>query len=157
MSKTRLAAIFVWLLTSCAPARNSLTGSLSEIFSLEFDAVEVLKLGCTLRVDYIRSEVFGEVSPCLLLVDNRRLALRDGATVDGDSFREAVQVLRVAPTGGELPEVESGSMSFDRFTFESGASVEGSFTVAFVDGHDLHGRFEQILVEPDPSLECEPR
>jgi hypothetical protein len=142
-------------LCCCAAEENRLYGSISEDFSLDFDSVDIVVAGCSLRIDYVKEYPVATYIPCRVKVDAAEVTLSSGSTIKKDAFDDAVLVSRVTPTGRQFPDVESGSVHFSEFHLTAGETVEGQFHVVFDDGRDLSGRFSGDARDAQPDTVCE--
>jgi hypothetical protein len=131
----------------CGGPGNSLSGSISESFSLDFDVVQVRKQDLALIIEYIKNVQGGTNKACKLVVDTSNLAITSNSNIKGDTFLKRVTVSRVAPTGGDFDKMKSGSMHFDDYSFKDGGSMAGTFDAIFDNGRTIHGSFEGRVAE----------
>ncbi len=130
----------VTLAAACGGPGNSLSGSVGESFSLDYDRAQIRRVDLQLMIEYIKDPNGTKV--CQVVVDTERLPLDGGAVVKGTTFTQYVTVNRVASTGGNFPDVKSGEIRFESYDFTQGGTVSGEFDVLFVTGRTLHGNFE---------------
>lgn len=145
-----------FLATACSDKENTLEGSISKDFSLEFDYVEINKLGCMVQIAYIKQGALGQTVPCMLLIDTDHATLGEDVWIEGNRFLDNVQVFRFDMTGSGFPAIDSGSLYFSDFGMDAGDRVRGEFEVDFDNGRDLNGTFENKLKDQNPNLDCEP-
>jgi hypothetical protein len=143
------------LLTACASDTNELEGSISDEFSLAFDEVDLSIAGCGLRIDYIKNYGTTTYVPCRLDIDTEGLDLTEGSELESATFATRVELGRSSPTGRYFPDLERGTLHFERFSLVAGETASGSFEVEFEDGRDLRGRFHADLRDRDPANECD--
>ncbi len=153
----RMALLLTAASTSatCLSPDNSLEGTITRDFSLEFDEVRLFKQGCLLRIEYLLETNLGPVVPCSLSVDTVTTALAPDLVIQGETFTAGVILERRMPAATSFPSTRSGRLEFTRFSFVAGAKGRGSFTITFETGQDLRGSFSGVLEEPDPSVVCD--
>jgi hypothetical protein len=142
------------LLTSvaCGEADNDLWGAIDESFPLSFDRVDVIKQGLSLRVEYVKELHGGEVKHCKLVVNTESLEIEDNTELGDEYFADGtVVVQRVAPTGGDFPPVENGTVHLIDWNFKAKGRIDGEFSVLFTNGRPLFGNFDGKVTEIDPS------
>ena len=130
----------VLLTAACGGPGNSLSGSIGESFSLDFDHADIRRQDLQLIIEYIKDPNATKV--CKVVVDTEHLPIDSGAVVKSTYFTQYVTVSRVATVGGDFPDVKSGEIHFESYNFSSGGTVSGTFDVLFVNGRTLHGDFE---------------
>lgn len=141
-----------FVLTACGDA-NELSGSIEESFSLEFDRVEIRFVVPTeeLEIQYLK-DVGNSVSKVVkVVVDTTDLPLGNDSRISGDLFDEKVVIQREAESGSDFPDVNGGSITFDKVGFDNNDLVEGEFDAVFVNGRTLFGKFKKKLdlIDPD--------
>src|SRR5262245_45977397 len=103
---------FVTLAAACGEPDNTLSGSLSRDYSLEFDRVDITKHACVLTINYVRAwPALGpeaEFSTCLITLETDRLSLASGRRVAGSDFDKYVTVQRTGPSPRHFPEIAYG-------------------------------------------------
>jgi hypothetical protein len=152
--RTQLFAIApALLLVGCGEADNDLWGSIDESFPLSFDRVDIIKQDPSLRVEYIKEIHGGEAKHCKLVVNTQNLEIEDNTELGDEEFADGIATIeRVAPTGGDFPPVEGGTVHFIDWNFEAKGHMDGEFTVLFENGRNLFGNFDGKVTEIDPSL-----
>ncbi len=107
-----------------------------------------------LRVEYVKKlSGGGDNKVCKLAVNTRNLQIEDNTELGKDYFADGtVSVQRIAATGGDFPEVQSGSVHFISFEFKEDGRIDGDFAVQFVNGRNLFGNFDKKveLVDTGP-------
>jgi hypothetical protein len=138
----RVAAALL-LLAACGGPKNSLEGSISESFSLDFDRVVFYKQADTLRIEYLK-DVSGTTNKvCKVTVDAvSGLSVGDDTDIKGDVFLNHVTIERVANEGGQFPAVSGGKVHFETLAFEEDGEIDGDFECAFDNGRTLSGNFQ---------------
>ena len=153
----RRIVFFACLATcACGKPNDWLEGSISRNFSLDFDKVAISRLGCVVRIDYIKDWPVGSTTPCRVEVDSGKAPLAPGATTDGHLFLDAVTVSRIALMGGDFPQVLTGQIHFVTVELSPGHAVTGSFKATFddADEHDISGTYDEPLTDPEPTVDC---
>jgi hypothetical protein len=151
MRRFLLASILACSLGACSSSPNRLYGSMSQIYSLDFDRVQIFRIGDQVSIEYQRlsgQDTQAKVAKLTVVVGD--LANLAGHDVD-----------LTAPVGSGLPRgtlqrVESGTTEFPlkvgtvRFNQEpvAGTDLSGTFhtTLANPDGRTLNGNFEADVV-----------
>ena len=144
-----LTLLLGWSVTTtlgCGGPDNSLEGSISESFSLGFDRVVIFKQGETLRIEYLKDKAGTTQKVCKVIVLTEDLGLKDGSRIKGDAFMQLVTIDRLAP-GGAFPDVKSGQIEFDDYSFKAGGKMKGKFEAVFVNGRTLSGHFDAKVEE----------
>ena len=149
MRATIITSLCALSLVACGAA-NSLEGSISESFSLEYDRVEIFKQGNALKIEY-RKDVAGSIVwVCQVIVEKTdELNLKKDTDIKGDTFLMYVSILRVSNTGGPFPDTKNGKVHFDEYKFEAGGRIDGNFETVFANGRTLSGNFDAIVKEID--------
>lgn len=159
-------ALGLLLLPRCG-SQSSLSGSLSEVFPLDVNAVTVSANSEAFQVSYLFSQAGNTDLVVQLTVGLAGLTLSPGSTVDlagalpdGSPRTVVTHQLHGQPTL-VLPAIQTGSLSLAAGG-QSGQDTRGSFTLAFVnDGtvgalRTLSGSFEGTLASaafpPDASV-----
>lgn len=143
----RQVACVLTLVAACGGPGNSLSGSIGESFSLDFDRAQIRKQDLNLIIEYIKKQNGGESKVAKVVVDTQDLAVNGGAVIRGDVFSEHVTVSRVTNAGGDFPPLKSGSIRFSDWNFKNGGRVAGEFDVLFTNGRTLSGNFENDVQE----------
>lgn len=129
-----------WAIAGCGPV-NELGGSIGQSYSLAFDEVQIRLQGGFLLIEYLNEVVGGTEKTCKIVVDTDGAHLGAGDALEGDAFRERVQISRVALTGGDFPKIERGRIGFEELSLRAGGPVTGEFEVVFAGDLGLHGKF----------------
>ncbi len=166
----RLALVV--LLTSACLEENSLSGSMSEVFSLDVSRVEIHKNDEAIRVTYLRNrniylDVVASVTVSLHIPDGGTnstdggtlLPLVPGTRIDlaGEYALGHPRVSVVHAPGGEpprlLPDVQRGDF-FVSHGGNPGEETVGDFSIVFKDtggdigfGRTLSGRFRAVAID----------
>jgi len=144
-------------LAGCGPG-NSLTGSIGEGYSLDFDRVQIRLQDETLLIEYLQWLPQGGANKVAkVVVEGWRLRSAPAAplpwgpgfSLGDDAFLEVVTVERIALSGGPFPPVEAGSFTFASLQAAADGSASGSFNVLFANGRSLGGAFEGSIDEVD--------
>ncbi len=147
----------VLLLTRCS-GTNSLTGSVSDVFPLDFNSVAVWRNSDAFQVTYYFTEFGNEDIVLQLSVDLTGLAFQGGATVDLASLtpsgapRAVVTHLSHGEAVTVLPPIEQGSLSLSGGGLIPGQETSGSFSLSFVTngqagaGRTVLGSFDAPLL-----------
>ena len=142
-----LLGLAVAAASGCAEEDGALYGSIDGAYPLAHDAVRIRKQEEFLEVSFLRRTEVGFEAALKLAAEVEDLPAGP-VTIRGDGFLERVSLRRTMLEGPtRFPQVASGVLQLDDFRFEDGAPIAGSFDVAFVDGHTLHGEFSGELVE----------
>lgn len=148
MRKTILLALFSISAASCGEAANDLWGSIDESFALDFDKVEILKQELDMRIEYLKELPGGQEKICKLVIKTANLKITDNSDLKDDAFeKDIVTISRVAPTGGDFPNVQGGTVHFAKYSFVPEGRVDGDFTVLFENGRTLSGNFDSKVKE----------
>jgi hypothetical protein len=132
------------LLGGCAPS-NSLSGSVSELFSLTFNSVDIRKDSEAFVVTYYFTQSAQKVTVIQLHVDtDGGINFSPGQTIDlaGEVSpgHPRTSVIHLDPVAGEsalvLPPVSNGSLSLG-CGLQIGQESCGTFSMAFVDDGTL--------------------
>ncbi|MEZ4272562.1 MAG: hypothetical protein R3C68_14380 [Myxococcota bacterium] len=144
-----LICLFVGMGACAAP--NSLSGSIGESFSLDFDQVQIRRQDDTVLVEYLSFLNNGATEKVVKLVfeDTELLNLASTKKVSGDQFLQHVTVSRVANSGGDFPPIKTGRANFRKFKLADGSRVDGDFEIVFEVGRTLSGTFDGSLQEVD--------
>lgn len=142
-------ALFAALAAGCPEAPNSLDGSISESFSLEFDRTEMRRFGgVTLQLDYLR-DIEGASIPdvvCKIVFDTPEGGVVAGEAIDIVANDGIIE--RIAVGGEDYPELELANITFDVGGNEPGPAA-GSFVSTFENGKTLNGNFDTELEDVD--------
>lgn len=135
---------------------DELTGSLSEVYRIEYNRVRVRLYESSLSVEYVGAQ---DSVPVRVTVAVTEDAPRKGQTYD--LLTEGALSGRLVD-GTELPSLLRGSITLDEFRAEQGATVAGEFEARVLAGDDeltLGGTFSEDLEvidawPPEPDLDA---
>jgi hypothetical protein len=144
------AALAVLVLAAACGDKNSLSGSIQRMFSLEFDRVAILWHEPSLSIQYLDEVPDGAYKVVNLILDTEYLTIGNNSDVMGDTFRERVTLKRVTETETEFPEVTGGILHFDEYTTQRGQLMGGDFHIQFDNGLNLAGTFEARVKHVSP-------
>jgi hypothetical protein len=147
-----LALILSQSVAACADDSNRLYGSVSQIYKLDFDHVQIVRVGDQLSIEYQRmsgQNVEAKVAKLTVIVGD--LANMAGNEIDltesvGGLPRGTMQ--RVETTTTDFP-LEVGNVRFGQEPV-AGKTLSGSFhtTLAEPAGRTLNGDFEAKVESP---------
>jgi hypothetical protein len=147
-----LTAFAVCGLCACSKDHNRLYGSVSQIYSLDFDRVQILRVGDQVSVEYQRlsgDNIDAKVAKLTVMVGD--LANMAGNDIDliekvGGLPRGTMQ--RVESTTTDFP-LSQGVVHFDQEPV-AGTNLSGTFhtTLSNPDGRTLNGDFQADVVAP---------
>lgn len=148
-----VATAFV-LLGSCAED-NELSGSLEEVYPLQYDVVRARLYSSEFAVEYLSSN--SGVVPVRLTLDRKSLRKADKELESGQSYdlKRYGDITGRQSDGTDLFRFSSGTLNLDAFEPEQDAEVEGSFDAKFRVGDDsftLTGDFLtelELVAEPN--------
>ena len=152
MRRLMIALLLTGSLGACSKDSNRLYGSVSQIYSLDFDRVQVLRVGPQVSIEYQRlSGQNIEAKVAKLTVTVGDLANLAGNDVDlteivGGLPRGTMQ--RVESTTTDFP-LKVGTVHFNQEP-SVGTNLDGTFhtTLADPDGRTLNGDFQATVVAP---------
>lgn len=129
---------------SCSEDTNKLSGSMSQVYDLGFDRVDLVRQGESISVEYVRGSGAGAGKTAKLVVNLAGLAQVAGVSIDltevvGGSPRGTLQ--RVQSVTTDYP-IQRGTIVFEQAP-DPGAEVSGHFntTLANPAGRTLNGEF----------------
>jgi hypothetical protein len=144
----RLALVCCLLFAACDDSSNSLSGSLSEIYGLDFDSVTVSELGSTIIVKYNRGSGANEATVIKFTADLTGLTVVPNQTID------LAELVSGQPRGALARLVETpiqlglqrGLLRLDSAP-AAGQTLSGQFNVELSDpsGRTLTGKFSGSL------------
>jgi hypothetical protein len=143
------------LLWSCTED-NDLSGSLEEVYQLQFDLVRARLYSSEFAVEYLLTK--GGVVPVRLTLDRKSLRKADKKLESGESYdlERYGDITGRQVDGTELFRFSSGTLHLDAFEPEQDAEVQGSFDAKFRVGDDsftLTGSFlTELELVPEPNL-----
>jgi hypothetical protein len=136
-------------LAACGTPPNHLSGSLSEVYSLDFSTVTLQQVGSFVVVAYVQADTNAKTAK--LSVDLTALTVTPGRPIDltgpvAGGPRGTLQ--RIVDTTIDLP-IQLGTVTFDQAP-TVGAHLSGSFAATLSDlaGRTLDGGFDGTLVQP---------
>lgn len=140
------------LLGGCSDQPNRLYGSASQIYSLDFDRVQIMRVSGQLSIEYQKlsgQAVQSKVAKLTVTVGD--LANLSGNDVDLTEIVAGLPrgtVQRVESTTTDFP-LKVGTVRFNQEP-EAGATLSGSFHTTFAepDGRTLNGEFQATVVSP---------
>lgn len=141
-ARAATAALVMWVCLPACGEENTLTGSIDQLLSLDFEKVEISKDQSVLVVDYLKSKDGLEEIVARVTLETEGLKLKNGMSVRGDDFMSRVRLQRATRDNAQFPQIESGKLDLDEIEFKSGGNVRGEFNASFVDGKLLLGTFE---------------
>jgi hypothetical protein len=147
-----IAFVSLW---SCADD-NDLSGSLEEVYQLQYDQVRVRLYSSELAIEYMASQ--SGVVPVRVTLDRRSLRKADKELDSGQSYdlKRYGDITGRQADGTELFRFSSGNLELDAFEPEQDSEVRGSFDAKFRVGDDsfsLTGDFQSELeLVPEPNL-----
>lgn len=142
----RALAMGALLLASaaCSDDENKLSGSMSQVYDLGFDRVDLIRQGDSISVEYVRGDGPGAGKTAKLVVNLAGIAEVGGKSIDltevvGGAPRGTLQ--RVQSVTTDYP-IQRGTIVFDQAP-DPGAEVSGHFntTVSNPAGRTLNGEF----------------
>ena len=152
MRQFLLVSILACSLGACSNEPNRLYGSVSEIYSLDFNHVQILRVSDQVSIEYQRvsgQSIQAWVAKLTVVVGD--LANLAGNDVDltelaGGLPRGTMQ--RIEGTTTDFP-LKAGTVRFNQEPV-AGANLSGSFhtTLADPDGRTLNGDFQATVVAP---------
>jgi len=136
------------LFAACGSSANTLSGSISEQYSLDFDSVAIARTDPFVVVSYVKAS--GPVAkPAKLAVALTGITVTPKAMIDlaamvGGATRGTLT--RVEATTIEFP-IKTGSVVFDEVP-DANATITGHFnaTLSMPDGRTLNGDFSGPVV-----------
>ena len=152
MRRLLLASLLACGLGACGKDPNRLYGSVSQIYSLDFNRVQILRVSDQVSIEYQRlsgQSIEAKVAKLTVMVGD--LANLAGNDVDltetvGGLPRGTMQ--RVESTTTDFP-IKTGTVHFNQEPV-AGTNLSGSFhsTLSDPDGRTLNGDFQADVVAP---------
>jgi hypothetical protein len=141
------AILAIGILSACG-SDNSLSGSLDEVYRLQFDLVRARLYSSEFAVEYVVSK--SGVVPLRVTISQKALRENDRKLEAGESYNiaEYGDITGRQADGTDIFRFASGKLKFDKFTPEQDAEVRGSFDAKFRTGDDvftLTGDFQTEL------------
>ena len=147
MKKAWIMGVLLLAGAACASEDNKLTGSMSEVYKLDFDSVALVRQGDFISVEYLSSA--GKTAK--LVVNLKGLAKVEGTTIDlteivGGSPRGTLQRVQSVTTDYQI---QRGTVQFDQPP-DPGVEVAGRFYTTLVNpaGRTLNGEFKATVTTP---------
>ena len=152
MRRLLIASILACSLGACSKDPNRLYGSVSDIYSLDFNRVQILRVGDQVSIEYQR--VSGQSIQAMAA--KLTVTVGDLANIAGNDINltESVAGLprgtmqRVESTTTDFP-LQTGIVHFNQEPV-AGTNLSGSFHTTFSDpaGRTLNGDFQATVVAP---------
>jgi hypothetical protein len=147
----RLLLVVALAVAGCGGGNgNDLTGSLSEVYPLDFDTVEIDQLGSTIVITYVHSPGSDIAKTAKLIVDTTNIALDQPPTMIN------LAEMFNGSTRGILQRVEKTTIGFPIMNGHlllnqkptPNATLSGSFSTTLSDpmGRTLNGDFSAAVV-----------
>ena len=149
-------SLLVWAATvvplvACGSDRNMLSGSIGPEYTTSFDAVQIEWVTEELVIRYLLGSGRGRVEPVRLTVP-KSVALAEGEQpldlVHVEHFVARARTDGTYEQEPDFPKVDGGWIRFDRMGTDLDAVVAGQFSVIFLGGRTLGGKFESQVVDP---------
>jgi hypothetical protein len=146
-----LLASLAWLAClacfGCSSDSNTLTGSMSQMYDLSFDSVNIILQGTSVAIKYVGSS--GD--PAVLVVDIANIANVAGSSIDLtqlDSGQRRGVLQRVATVTTDFP-LQRGTVVFNQVP-QVGSPLSGHFatTLSNPAGYTLDGDFSATVSPP---------
>ncbi|MBN1656626.1 MAG: hypothetical protein JXA30_22835 [Deltaproteobacteria bacterium] len=150
-----MAALVIGLLYACA-SDNELSGSLEEVYRLQFDLVRARLYSSEFALEYLVSK--SGVVPVRLTLNRKSLnkdkkELKSGESYDLNRYGD---ITGRQADGTEIFRFSSGTLHLDAFDTAQDSEVSGSFDAKFRAGDDsftLSGDFlTELEVVPEPNI-----
>jgi hypothetical protein len=152
MGRFLLTAILVLGLGACSSDPNRLYGSVSQIYSLSFDRVQIFRVSDQVSIEYQRvsgQSVQSKVAKLTVIVgDLANLAGNDVDLTETVAGLPRGTMQRIEATTTDFP-LKTGTVHFNAEPV-AGTNLSGTFhtTLADPDGRTLNGDFEAGVVAP---------
>lgn len=152
MKQALVMGALVLLGVACSSdSGNSLSGSMSQVYDLGFDSVNLVRQGSSISVEYLRASGTSAGKTAKLVVNLANLAKVSGVAIDlteviDGSPRGTLQ--RVQQVTTDYP-IQRGTIQFDQDP-DPGAEVTGHFstTLSNPSGRTLNGDFSGKVTAP---------
>jgi hypothetical protein len=148
-------AIVFAVLAACA-SDNELSGSLDQVYRLQFDLVRARMYSSALSIEYVA--VKSGVVRVRLTIDLKTLREENKKLKSGESYNLAKygDITGRQADGTEIFRFTSGKLTLDEFDKRQDAEIRGSFDAKFRAGDDvfaLSGNFfSELDLVPEPNL-----
>ena len=129
------------LIASCGDPPNKLTGSMSQVYKLDFDRVQIVRVGNEVSVEYQRTSDGAKVAKLTVQVgDLSNLAGNDIVLTElvGGLPRGSIQRVETSTT---MFPLKVGTAHFDQEP-TAGTNLSGWFHTTLSDGRTLNGDFQ---------------
>jgi hypothetical protein len=152
MRRFLLASILAFSLGSCSKDPNRLYGSLSDVYSLDFNRVQIKRVSDQVSIEYQRvsgQSIQAWVAKLTVTVgDLANLAGNDVNLTESVGGLPRGTMQRVESTTTDFP-LKVGSVHFNQEPV-AGTDLSGSFhtTLSDPDGRTLNGDFQATVVAP---------
>jgi hypothetical protein len=143
------ASILVSGLAACSNEPNRLYGSMSQIYSLDFNRVQILRIGDQVSIEYQRTSDQAQVAKLTVTVgDLANLAGNDVNLTELVGGLPRGTLERVESSTTDFP-LKVGTVHFNQEPV-AGTNLSGSFhtTLSDPDGRTLNGDFQANVVAP---------
>lgn len=139
---------------SCSPGGNSLRGSISQTFSLDFETVQSKLVGGQgLVIAYVtpipNTSNFEEAVK--IIIDNNAVTITEGESIDLVLYGQLSRFQLIDGTNGQeedrepFPAMVTGTLTFSSFDYLLGSELSGQFEIRFINGRTLLGEFRTKL------------
>jgi len=152
MTRALPVLLFVCALAACSSDPNRLYGSVSQIYKLDFDRVQIFRIGDQVSIEY--QKVSGQTIEAW--VAKLTVVVGDLAQMAGNDI-PLTETVRGLPRG-TMQRIESSTTDFPlqegniHFNQEpvAGTNLSGSFhtTLADPEGRTLNGDYQAAVVSP---------
>lgn len=144
-----MLALAALLLCACdGDSANFIDGSAASSYDMDFDDVRIRLFSTEVAVEFVRTVGVGEELPLKLTASFAEDPIVAGEPVD--LHEPSGAVARITTDGTRLPELsdQESTITFDTWSTEAGATIEGTFKVDFDNGTGLNGAFDGDLERP---------
>jgi hypothetical protein len=133
---------------SCSSNANKLYGSMSQIYDLSFNRVNIVLEGSSASIEYVDNS---SGDPAVLIVDFANIQNVAGSSIDLtqlDSGQPRGVLQRISNVTTDFP-IERGTVTFDQVP-QVGSQLTGTFdiTVTLPAGYTLDGNFSATVTAP---------
>jgi hypothetical protein len=136
------------LLACSDTAPNRLFGSMSQMYDLTFDQVNLVAQGSSVSIEYVRTAGAMPGQPAVLVVDLTGVVNVAGTSIDltMQNMGQPRGVLQQVATTTQTFPIQRGTITFDTAP-TAGAKVTGSFatTLSTPAGYTLDGDFSATV------------
>ncbi|MBI2892007.1 MAG: hypothetical protein HYY06_00535 [Deltaproteobacteria bacterium] len=142
------ALVLAALLWGCdGDSASFIDGSAASSYDMDFDEVRIRLFSTEVAVEYVRKAGSGEELPLKLTVSFAEDPIAAGQPID---LHPPSGTVNRVPNSPQLPELsdQESTITFETWSTEAGASIEGTFRVDFENGTGLNGAFSADLERP---------